>query len=250
MANTRITPQSRFEDEVRCAAADLWLASRLVSDPEKRGRLVALYAVHVELSKVAVAASNPLAGELRLAWWRDEAVAMGRRTLGHPALQVLAGADSLDKSALDAMIEARHAELEERPFADEAALIAYLDGVDGGVMRAAASLLGYSGDGLDQAGRAVGWARLSVERAAWRQRGRDWTPLAWGEATDVEVDAHVRHRVGDALRQARGQTARLPVSAFPAVAYVSLAGDYANGRAPSDLEKRLRMLWAAIKGAI
>ena len=244
--------QQILEDQVRRAEPDLWLTSRLVSEPAARSALIALYAVHVELSKVAAAASNPLAGEIRLAWWREEVEAMAAsRPLGHPALQALQGAPGMDHTALDLMIEARHLELELRPFADEAVLVAYFDGVDGALMRAASGLLGAGfGAPFTHIGRAWGWARLMRERAAWRARGRDWAPSAWGEASAAELAAHVRHRVTDALAAAKGELAALPVSAFPAVAYATLAASYARGRNPSELEKRGRLIWASLRGRI
>jgi phytoene synthase len=209
---------------------------------------------------VVAAASNPLAGEIRLAWWRDEVEAMlaAARPLGHPALQALAGAGrapGLDASALggalDAMIEARHGELEPRPFADETALLAYLDGVDGGLMRAAAAILAPGRPAaLVETGRAWGWTRLLRERAAWRARGRDWAPAAWGDTSDAEILSHLRHRVADALKAARGETRQLPTPAFPAVAYAALANPYAQGRTPSELEVRGRMLWAVLRGRL
>jgi phytoene synthase len=240
-----------LETEVRRAEPDLWLASRLVGDPNHRARLVALYAVHVELSRVAGAAGNALAGEIRLAWWREETEALGGgRALGHPALRALAGV-RLDAQAVDAMIEARHAELEPRPFADETALLKYLDGVDGGLMRAGAGVLAPEHDAdLVQAGRAWGWARLMRERPVWRARGQDWAPTAWGEASDAELFAHVRHRTADALKLAGQEVSVLPVSAFPAVAYATLSLSYARGAAPSELEKRGRLIWAALRGKL
>jgi phytoene synthase len=243
---------SSLEAEVRRAEPDLWLASRLVGEPAARARLIALYALHVELAKVSSAASNPLAGEIRLAWWREELEALfaASRPLGHPALSALQGARGLDAAALHAMIEARHAELEPRPFADEAALLAYLDGVNGGVMRAAAGLLSPSVPAsVTQAARAWGWARLLRDRSAWRARGRDWAPTAWGEASDAEIAGHVRHRVADALSTARNEAAA-PVAAFPALAYVALASPHALGRSLSELEKRTRLVWASLRGKI
>jgi phytoene synthase len=245
--------QQSLDAEVRRAEPDLWLASRLVADLPARSALIALYAVQAELAKVAGAASNPLAGEIRLAWWREEVEAMttGSRPLGHPALQALQGAAGLDHAALDAMIEARHAELEPRPFADEAALLAYIDGVDGALMRAACGLLAQGvAPPLVQTARAWGWSRLLRERPAWRVRGRDWTPTAWSEASDAEIAAHIYHRVADARTIARDEAASLPVEAFPAVAYAALATPYARGRALSDLEKRSLLLWASLRGRV
>jgi len=241
-----------LDPEVRRAEPDLWLSSRFVADPVTRTALVALYALNAELAKVASAASNPLAGEIRLAWWSEEveALAARSRALGHPALQALSDA-APDAAALQAMIEARHAELEPSPFADEAALVAYLDGVDGGLTRAAAGLLAPDAPVLlTETARAWGWTRLLRQRPAWRARGRDWTPASWGEAEDGEIAAHVRHRVLDALKLARAEVGALPVAAFPAAAHVALCGSYAQGRAPSDLEKRTRLLWASLRGRV
>ncbi len=246
-------PNPILDAEVRRAEPDLWLASRLVAEPAARAAVIALYAVHVELSKVAGAASTPLAGEIRLAWWREEVEALiaGSRALGHPALQALKGAAGLNAAALDATIEARHAELEPRPFADETALLAYLDSVDGGLMRAAAGLLAPGIDPpLTQTARAWGWSRLLRQRPAWRARARDWTPVAWGEASDDEIAAHVRHRVADALKTATAEVSALPVPAFPASAYAALAKLYAQGGTSSDLEKRARLLWASVTGKL
>jgi phytoene synthase len=246
-------PDFSLDGDLRRSEPDLWLSSRLVSDAAARSSLVALYALHGELSKVASAASNPLAGEIRLAWWREEVEALGDagRSPGHPALQGLKTAPGLDVSALDAMIEARHAELDPRPFADEAGLLAYLDGVDGALMRAAGGLLAPGlGVGFASAGRSWGWARLLRNRPAWRARGRDWTPATWGEATDQEIAAHVRHRVADALKEARADVAGLPVAAFPVIAYAALAWPYAHQRILSELEKRAWLLWASLSGKI
>ena len=252
MSDTILNLHAAFEADVRRAEPDLWLASRLVSDSEARTAVLALYAVHVELAKVAGAASSALAGEIRLAWWREEveALAANRRALGHPALQALSGA-ALDVPALDAMIEARHAELEPQPFRDEGALTAYLDGVDGGLMRATANLLSPgAAQALTQTGRAWGWTRLLRERPGWRARGRDWVPAAWGDASEAEIIDHVRHRALAALKDARDEAAALPVKAFPATAYAALTRAYLAGREPSDLEKRARLIWASLRGRI
>jgi len=248
-----MTPEiADLDAEVRRAEPERWLSSRLAA-PGPRTALVALYAVNAELAKVAQAATTPLAGEIRLAWWREEVEALfdSGRALGHPALQALRDASGLERTALEAMIEARHAELDPRPFADEAELLAHLDGADGALLTAAAGVLepGLS-PALTQAGRAWGWARLLRRRPLWRAAGRDWSPAAWGETDDREIAAHVRHRIQDALAAAREETRTLPVEAFPAVAHIGLARAYAEGRAPGVLQMRARIVWAAISGRL
>ena len=243
-----------LDAEVRQAEPDLWLASRLVADPARRSALVALFAAHVALGQVAGAAANPLAGDIRLAWWREEVEALfgSGRALGHPALQALRSAQGLSQAALEAMIEARHAELDPRPFEHETQLLLYLDGLYGGLMRAAAALLepGTPPMTVTEAARAFGLARLSQDRPAWLARGRDWTPLAWGDASDAEIAAHIRHRVADALGASRAEITDLPTAAFPAVAAAALAHAYAGGRRLTPLEKRLRLIWAALRGRV
>lgn len=49
---------------------DRYLAS-LLSPPEKRRALVALYAYHAELARVRDSVREPLPGEMRLQYWRD-----------------------------------------------------------------------------------------------------------------------------------------------------------------------------------
>jgi phytoene synthase len=246
-------PDHSLDADVRRAEPDFWLASRLVADPARREGLIALVAVHAELAKVAGVAANPLAGEIRLAWWREEIEALfaGDRALGRPALQALRGIEGLDQAALEAMVEARHAELEARPFEEEAKLLAYLDGIYGALMRQAATLLAPAGEAkVAQAARAYGWARLGRERPAWRARGRDWTPVAWDQTSDDDIAAHLHHRVTEALDLAQAQIVALPVAAFPAIAPAALARLYVEGRRPNDLEKRLRLLWASLRGKV
>ena len=244
-------PDPSLDADVRRAEPDLWLASRLVADPTPRAALIALFAMHVELGKVAGAAVNPLAGEIRLAWWREEVEALfeSDRALGQPALQALRQADGLNHTALEAMIEARHAELEQKPFEHEAQLLAYLDGLYGGLMQSAVALLAPGAAvRVTETARAFGFARLLQDRPAWRARGRDWVPAAWGEASEAEIATHIRHRVADALKAGRTEAAALPTAAFAAVAPATLAGPYARGRRPSPLEKRIRLIRASLRG--
>jgi len=53
-----------------------------------------------------------------------------------------------------------------------------------------------------------------------------------------------------ALSASAAELARLPVAAFPAVAHAALAGRYARGAAPGELEKRLRLFFAVLRGRI
>ncbi|WP_158915940.1 squalene/phytoene synthase family protein [Caulobacter sp. S45] len=242
---------------VRRLDPDRWLASRFIADPEKRRTVIALYALNGELARVGESVSNPLAGEIRLAWWRErmEAIAAGAEAPGQPALLALAEvlkSGALPGELLDALVEARHADLEPEPFADDAALARYLDGTAGAVMGLAARALDPKTPlrAVVEAGRAWGLAGLYRARAFWRAGGRNWVPASWNAPDEPVLAERVRAEVDAALARARSELGALSVAAFPAVAYVGLAGSYAHGRTPGELERRGRLLLATLRGRV
>ena len=246
-----------FDARIRRLDPDRWLASRFVSDPAARATVIAVYALNDELARVTESVTNPLAGEIRLAWWREriEAVAGGHPPPGQPVLQALAPAMAsglLPPTLLDALVEARHAALEPRPFADDAALAAYLDGTAGAVMGLAARVLDAEAPlrAVVEAGRAWGLAGLYRTREVWRARGRSWLPQSWGEPDDPALARRVAQEVDAAITRAKVELEPLSIAAFPAVAYATLAKPYARGRSPGELERRTRLLVATLRGRV
>jgi phytoene synthase len=57
-------------------------------------------------------------------------------------------------------------------------------------------------------------------------------------------------RVAEAGPAANAELRQLSVSAFPAVAHVTLARAYARGRKPGGLEKRVRITWSVLTGRL
>jgi 15-cis-phytoene synthase len=226
---------------VRRMDPDRWLASRYIGDEAARADVIALYAFNYELSRAAEVASQPLVGEMRLAWWREalEEMFEGRPVRRHPVALALAAAAArrgLERQDLEALVDARLRELDPWPLA-EAEVEAFVDATAGGLMALAARVLSPEARAGQtcNAGRAWGLAGLA------RLGGR--LPAAWG----VE---QVRESVGAALGRTRTELAGLPVAAFPAAAYATLAGSYATGSAPSDLSKRVKLTWAVIRGRV
>ena len=155
-------PES-LDDLVRRADPDRWIASRFIGDAAARADVTALYALNHELARVSAAVREPLAGEIRLTWWREafEEVAAGKPPRRHPVVEAVAAADFANE-ALEALPEARFADLDAQPFADDAAVLAYLDATAGAVMALAAHRLDPD-VGLQQvrgAARAFGLAGL------------------------------------------------------------------------------------------
>ena len=151
---------SSCEETVRSADYDRYVAA-LFARANVRPHLFALYAFNYEIAKTAETVSQPLAGQIRLQWWRD---AIGElcagKTRDHPVVRALGEAireHELPQVLFDQMIDAREMDLEEMPFPDMASLEAYADATSGNVMRLAARILG-AGDRLDAAAREAGIA--------------------------------------------------------------------------------------------
>jgi phytoene synthase len=231
-----------LDDLVRRVDPDRWLASRFIGDLKARADVIALFAFNYELARVAGGVSNALMGEIRLTWWREamEEIAAGKTPRKHPNVEAIA-ASGVDPLALAAMAEARFADLDDAPPQDEGRALAYVDATAGALAVLAARRLDASADphAVKGAARAYGLAGL------WRlkQAGRSRLPEDW-------TQADLARRVADQLKAARVELKGLPVAAFPAIAPVALAGAYAKGRDPSELEKKARLTWSVATGLI
>ncbi|MDO8295786.1 MAG: squalene/phytoene synthase family protein [Caulobacter sp.] len=206
---------------VRRVDPDRWLSSRFVADAAARADLIALYALDHELVRIPHIVSDPLMGEIRMTWWREglEEIAARRPPRSHPVLRAIA-AGALPATALAALAEARLGDLDGARTGEAA--LAHADATEGLLMALAARRLSpaATADHVRQAARAVALAKTDAPAAL------------------------------TALAAARAELATLPVAAFPAVAHVALAGRYARGGSPGEIEKRLRVLLAVLTGRI
>ena len=175
---------------VRRMDPDRWLAARFIGDAEARTDVIALYALNYELSRAAEVASQPLIGEMRLAWWREavDEIFEGRPVRRHPvalALSDLVGRRGLAREGLDALIDGRLRELEPWPL-EEGEVFDYLDATAGCLMTLAAQVLApETRADLRPAARA--WGLAGLQRAGGR------LPSSWDRSV-------VRARVGEALQ--------------------------------------------------
>lgn len=88
-------------DDVRARAPDLYL-SLLLSRPESRAPLLALYALEAEMLKIPSRVSQPALGLVRIAWWRDM---LAMQSTEQPLLQELAQHWPNDAAALSDFAE-------------------------------------------------------------------------------------------------------------------------------------------------
>ena len=64
-----MTETDDLDDQVKAADPDRWMASRFIADADARADVVALYAFHHALARIAEQVTEPMMGSLRLAWW-------------------------------------------------------------------------------------------------------------------------------------------------------------------------------------
>ncbi|NBE08520.1 squalene/phytoene synthase family protein [Rhodobacter sp. CCP-1] len=155
-----------------------------------RERLFVLYAFNLEVARAPWVTQEPLIAEMRLQWWRDvvtEAEA-GRPVRAHEVagpLAVLIRTAGLPGAVLDALVAARRWDVYRDPFADGAALEAYLEETGAGLMWLAGRALGAGAEaeaGLRAAGWAAGLAGFLRAVPELEARGRVPLPDAAPEA--------------------------------------------------------------------
>ncbi|CAA6605634.1 putative phytoene synthase (Terpenoid synthase) [Rhodospirillaceae bacterium LM-1] len=137
--------------------------SLLFAPKEKQAGLAALYAFNLELGSVRERAMRePMAGHIRLQWWRD-ALASGA---GGVALAEALLAAKFDVAALSALIDAREADLSSDPPQSLAELEDYAKATGGGLQELAAKWLGGNDAACDTARLAgTAYALVGLMRA-------------------------------------------------------------------------------------
>ena len=266
--------------EVRRVDYDRYL-SALFAPKAARPHLFALYAVNHEIAKTAETVREPLAGAIRLQWWRE---AMDELYAGKPrrheallALVQTLQAHDLPRGLFEALIDAREHDFEETPFANMVALEAYADATSGNVMRLAARILG-AGATLDAQERNAGIAyaltgllRALPFRAARRNLVLPLNRLSTAGVSAEDVFAgrnsaglnSVLQEIADAAR-IRLQAARMPKpgDALSAVLPAALCPLYLRTMTRSDFDpfrndtdiaqfrRQLAMLGAALRGRV
>jgi phytoene synthase len=261
---------------VRTHDPDRFLCA-LFAPAASRGAVLALTAFNHELARARDAASNPLAAQIRLQWWRDavEAAASGRPALRHEVagpLHAAIAAGLLDPAALLAMTEAREAEAEEDGLATEEQFVAWLRGTAGGWSAAAGAALGADAqqrEVLRALGAAYGLAGVLRSVPAHAARGRCLLPrdrlAAAGLSPEDVIAAPDAAAVGTLRREMAAEGlealagARRDVSgsaiaaALPAVLARRDLVRLAAGRevpSPRGLGDRLAVSWAGLRGRL
>ena len=220
-----------------------------------REDLLTLYAFNAETARVKSLAREPLAGMIRLQWWRD--MLTGQRPAGEVDPHPVAGPLSrltLSPEPLLAMLDAREQELERESFTSLAALVAHVDQTAGNLAVAALQVLGCDDENSLRAGRGAGiaYGLVGTLRSIPFQAAQGWQILG----PDLSVE-HVAAQAAITLKIAR----QIPLARQGLA--VGLQGTLAQGqlnllqRAKGDVTYPplarpqtfpLRLLWQAIRG--
>jgi phytoene synthase len=162
------------EQLVRAADKDRYLAT-LFAPADKRGPLYALYAFNAEIAGVRDRVREPMAGEIRLQWWRD--VLNGERSGEAAANPVAAavietiGRFDLPREPLLDLVEAHSFDLYDDPMPTLVALEAYGRKTSSAVFAQAALICGAR---AEEAARHAGlaWRMAEMLRGFARHASR------------------------------------------------------------------------------
>lgn len=237
---------------------DRFLAA-MAAPVSARAKLLPLYALNLELARAPWVTKEPMIAEMRLQWWRDVVAEPTPRAheVAGPVHGLIREAN-LPVAVFDRMIEARRWDIYSDPFADQAAMDAYLDDTAGGLMWLSALALG-AAPKAEAAVRAFGWASglASYLRAipALAERGR--VPMLDGRPQAVaQLALRGLIRVNEARKSAStiSRTARPALLAgWQAEAVLKLAARDPQAVADdrlhlSEFKKRGTLLWQATTG--
>lgn len=231
----------RHVDEIVASGDGDRYVATFFAPREKRRALLALYAFDHEVSRIGLTVREPMAGHIRLAWWREQLSAIYAHEAVHApvaaALAEAVRAHALPRALIERYLDARASDLEETPFDDEAALAAYARAAGGGIVQLAARVLG-AAERADvaaaHAGSALVYAGHLNDAAAFAARRRCRFPVSW--LVDAGLNAEdffagstalrpVFERMKGLLRAELGalNRARFATAATPALAAATVA---------------------------
>ena len=222
--------------QVRDGDPDRWTAS-LYWPAAARRHAHAVLAFNLAIAKVAESVSQPMAGEIRLQWWRD-ALSNGDPA-GNPVAEALLDTIrlfNLDTVRLQAALEARSFDLYDDPMPSEQALETYLRDTASTMFEAIARILApghLPPAAADAAGRAYALTGL-LRGLPWQVReGRLFLPLDLLDRFQLPPGEVLAHRNSPAARSLPQRVAR--GGAQPPRRDAGRAGGSGGGRLPAGL---------------
>jgi phytoene synthase len=215
-------PFAYCEQLVRAADKDRFLAN-LFAPAQRRGALFALYAFNAEVARIRDAIRDPVAGEVRLQWWRDaiESPGSGEARASPVAAALL---DTIVRFRLPVgsivgLLEARAFDLYNDPMPTLAALEGYAHNTASTVIDLAARIL--DGDhaiasAIRDAGMAYALTGLLRAFPLHASRGQLYVPLEILQRHRAKTDDIFAGRATAELAAALAEMRRLARTRFDA----------------------------------
>jgi phytoene synthase len=202
---------------------DRFLAT-LFAPAERRPGLWALLAFNFEIARIRETVSQKLLGQIRLQWWREvlEQAYGGHPVRRHEIATPLAGSIrrwGIGRAGLEAMIDGRERDLDDRPLADLAELAAYAEATSSRLVESMLPVLGVAGDPAHEAARHAGraWALVGLVRAE---------PYRQAPFLPPDPQGLVPAAARKAIEAARALRRSVPRTALPALLPLRLADRY------------------------
>jgi phytoene synthase len=235
---------------VRAGDKDRYLAT-LFAPAGHRRALHALYAFNLEVARVREVAREPLAGEIRLQWWRDVFTGSGHGQVDAPVAAAVKAAMmqyDLPAERLLALIEARRFDLYDEPIATFEELESYGQATSSSLIALAGRILGAQGETVELLARHAGIAyaqtgllkafaihisrgQLFVPLEVLERHGTDQQGAAVRPATPqlraalAELRRRARHHLGQARQSMEAASPAIVPAVLPlAPAGATLAG--------------------------
>lgn len=201
---------------LRASDRDRYLAC-LLSPPDKRGPLSALYAFNAEIARIRDLVREPLPGEIRLQWWRDVLDdRTGAGANGHPLAEALLAsikAHDLPVQVFQDMIDARVFDLYNDPMESRSSLEGYAGETASALIQLASLVLDplnapQSAIAAGHAGVAQTVAGMLLLLPQHRRRGQVYFPADLLAATGLSRESFLsgddKNAIGLAIRAFAG----------------------------------------------
>ncbi len=211
--------------EVHCHDRDRFVAA-LFAPADRREDLLALYAFAVALSQAGEMVREPLAGHIRLQWWRDVVVRIEERNgpdvvQGYPVAEAMTTAvkrHRLEIAALLALIDAHAGILPSHPFADTSALMAHVTATATLLTRLSLTILGTVEEPLATAADeiAVATALIELLRAVPRHVAKGRIVLPLDRLTGVTPESLLAGQRPPSVAMAAAETAAMATNRLQA----------------------------------
>lgn len=247
-------PLSYTADLVRQYDRDRFLTA-LFAPEKKRDDLMILFAFNVEVARIRETVTEPMIGQMRLQWWRDQVTEIvdGKGpSKGHPVAEPLSKViekRNLASTKFLTLLDAREQDMSDTPPATMEALVEYCSGTSATLASLALNVLAVSDTSTGKAAQHVGtaWALAGVVRSVRHRALAGHLVMLPGSAMEAagitpqdlqspdraEAAADIIKSVCDEslndIRQARAERDRVDLRALPVLLQATLADSYVRG---------------------